>query len=45
MAQLKPGDQAPEFALKDQKGETVALKDFAGRKLFIYFYPKANTSG
>jgi peroxiredoxin Q/BCP len=45
MAQLKPGDQAPEFALKDQNGTTVALEEFRGRKLFIYFYPKANTSG
>jgi len=45
MAQLTPGDKAPDFALQDQNGSTVALKDYAGRKLFIYFYPKANTSG
>lgn len=45
MAQLETGNKAPDFALKDQNGATVALKDFSGRKLFIYFYPKANTSG
>lgn len=45
MAHLEPGNKAPGFALPDQNGNKVALKDYAGRKLFIYFYPKANTSG
>ena len=45
MAQLKPGDPAPAFEAEDQNGGTVKLSDFAGRKVFVYFYPKANTSG
>ena len=45
MARLKPGDAAPEFQLTDQHGQTVRLADFGGRKLLIYFYPKANTPG
>jgi peroxiredoxin Q/BCP len=42
---LKPGDPAPSFSLLDQAGETVKLSDFAGRKLLVYFYPKADTPG
>ncbi|MBR9979592.1 MAG: redoxin domain-containing protein [Desulfatitalea sp.] len=45
MTQLKPGDKAPPFAAPDQTGRTVRLADYAGGKLFVYFYPKANTSG
>lgn len=45
MAQLKVGDKAPAFALEDQQGRTVKLSDFKGRKLLVYFYPKANTPG
>jgi len=45
MARLKPGDAAPEFHLSDQHGQTVRLADFSGRKLLIYFYPKADTPG
>lgn len=45
MARLKPGDKAPDFKLSDQNGNNVALKDYAGRRLFVFFYPKANTSG
>ncbi len=45
MTQLKNSDKAPEFSLLDQNGKTVSLKDYTGRRLFIYFYPKANTSG
>lgn len=45
MPQLKPGDKAPAFALKDQQGRTVRHLDFKGRKLLVYFYPKANTPG
>jgi peroxiredoxin Q/BCP len=42
---LKPGDPAPDFALSDQSGETVRLSDFRGRKVLVYFHPKADTSG
>ena len=43
MAALKPGDKAPAFALKDQRGRTVKLSDFEGRKVLVFFYPKADT--
>ena len=42
---LDRGDQAPEFALPDQHGNTVRLSDFQGRRVLLYFYPKARTSG
>ncbi len=45
MKTLKTGDKAPHFDLKAQNGQNVRLSDFAGKKLFLYFYPKANTSG
>jgi peroxiredoxin Q/BCP len=45
MAKLKAGDKAPDFALVDQHGKKVRLKDRRGRKTVVYFYPKANTSG
>ena len=45
MAELKPGDKAPDFALRDQTGKTVSLKDYRGKKLLLYFYPKADTPG
>lgn len=45
MTRLKPGDAAPAFSLQDQAGTTVNLSDYAGRKLLIYFYPQADTSG
>lgn len=40
---LKPGDKAPAFTAKDQDGNTVSLKDFKGRKVLVYFYPKDDT--
>jgi peroxiredoxin Q/BCP len=45
MKTLNPKDKAPDFNLKDQNGQNIQLADFAGKKLFLYFYPKANTSG
>jgi peroxiredoxin Q/BCP len=42
---LKPGDKAPAFTLLDQAGEKVKLGDFKGRKVLVYFYPKADTPG
>lgn len=45
MPALKVGDKAPDFSLPDQSGTTRSLKDFKGKKLVFYFYPKDNTSG
>ena len=43
--ELSVGDKAPAFTLARDGSETVSLQDFAGRKLVLYFYPKADTSG
>ncbi|MDH4187460.1 MAG: thioredoxin-dependent thiol peroxidase [Nitrospira sp.] len=43
--ELEVGDKAPAFALPDQSGEMVKLKDFTGKQVVLYFYPKDNTSG
>jgi peroxiredoxin Q/BCP len=45
MATLQPGDPVPAFAAGDQHGNTIQHTDYQGKKLFIFFYPKANTSG
>lgn len=45
MTKLAVGDKAPDFSLVDQQGRTVRLADFAGRKLLVYFYPRADTPG
>ena len=42
---MKPGDPAPPFALLDQRGNTVRLEDYRGRKVLVYFYPEADTPG
>jgi thioredoxin-dependent peroxiredoxin len=42
---VKPGDKAPDFKLTDQDGNAVTLKQFRGRKVLVYFYPKADTPG
>jgi peroxiredoxin Q/BCP len=45
MAKLKAGGKAPLFSLLDQEGKKVSLSDFKGKKLLLYFYPKADTPG
>ncbi|MCG6982868.1 MAG: thioredoxin-dependent thiol peroxidase [Deltaproteobacteria bacterium] len=45
MAKLHSGDKAPNFKLSDQDEKEVNLQDFKGRKLLLYFYPKADTPG
>ena len=40
-----PGDRAPAFTLLDQDGSKVKLTDFKGRKVLVFFYPKADTPG
>jgi peroxiredoxin Q/BCP len=42
---LNQGDEAPNFEVSDHKGETVRLGDFAGRRVVLWFYPKADTPG
>ena len=42
---LKPGDKAPDFSVKDENGNEVRLKDFKGKKVVLYFYPKDMTPG
>ena len=42
---LEVGKKAPAFALPDEDRNTVKLSDFKGRRLVVFFYPKANTSG
>ncbi len=42
---LTSGQKAPDFSLSDQDGRTVRLSDFRGRKVLLYFYPKADTPG
>jgi peroxiredoxin Q/BCP len=38
-------DKVPDFTLLDQNGEKVALKDFKGKTVVLFFYPKADTPG
>ena len=45
MATLTVGDKAPEFSLPSTDGSIVSLKDFKGKKVVLYFYPKDDTSG
>jgi peroxiredoxin Q/BCP len=42
---LKPGDMSPAFEVKDQDGKTVKLSDFQGKRVVLWFYPKADTPG
>lgn len=45
MITLKKGNKAPNFSAKDQDGNTHTLADYKGKKLVVFFYPKANTPG
>jgi len=42
---IKEGKAAPVFTLPDSAGKKVSLKDFRGKNVIVYFYPKDNTSG
>ncbi len=43
--ELKVGDKAPDFCLPDKNGNEICLKDFEGKNIIVYFYPKDNTPG
>ncbi|GAL90605.1 thioredoxin-dependent thiol peroxidase [Jejuia pallidilutea] len=45
MTTLKAGDKAPDFKALDEQGNTVQLSDYKGKKLVVFFYPKASTPG
>lgn len=45
METLKVGDKVPMFSAKDQDGNTISLSDYSGKKLVVFFYPKASTPG
>ncbi|MFO7702499.1 MAG: thioredoxin-dependent thiol peroxidase [Psychroflexus maritimus] len=45
MTTLKAGDQAPNFKAVDQDGNSHTLADYKGKKLVVFFYPKASTPG
>lgn len=45
MKTLKAGDKAPDFEAFDQNGKKISLKDFRGKKVVLYFYPKDDTPG
>ena len=45
MTTLQKGDKAPNFTAKDQDGNTISLSDYSGKKLVLFFYPKASTPG
>jgi len=42
---LKVGQEAPDFRVKTDRGEEVALRDFNGKNVLLYFFPKALTPG
>ncbi|WP_372944676.1 thioredoxin-dependent thiol peroxidase [Muriicola sp.] len=45
MKTLKKGDKVPQFTSKDQDGNEIKLSDYDGKKLIVFFYPRANTPG
>ncbi len=42
---LEVGKKAPDFALPDEEGRTVRLSDFTGKRVVVFFYPRASTPG
>lgn len=42
---MEVNDKAPEFSLANEEGHTVSLKDYRGKNVVLFFYPKANTTG
>ena len=42
---LEAGSQAPDFSVQDHTGNTVKLSDFGGKRVVLWFYPKADTPG
>jgi peroxiredoxin Q/BCP len=42
---MEVNDKAPEFSLANEEGKTVALKDFRGKNVVLFFFSKANTPG
>jgi thioredoxin-dependent peroxiredoxin len=42
---LNTGDKAPDFTVRDHKGEEISLENLKGKKIILYFYPKDNTPG
>lgn len=45
MSMLKEGDAAPDFSLSDQDGKARSLRDFRGKQVLLWWYPKADTPG
>lgn len=45
MNTLKQGDAVPNFTAKDEQGNSISLSDYKGKKLVVFFYPKASTPG
>ena len=45
MTPLKVGDKVPAFSVTDDRGNNQSLRDYSGKKLVVFFYPKANTPG
>ena len=45
MTPIQVGDKVPPFSVSDDRGNTKSLSDYAGKKLVVFFYPKANTPG
>ncbi len=42
---LEVGQKAPDFSLPDQNGNDVSISDFSGKKVVLWFFPKASTPG
>jgi peroxiredoxin Q/BCP len=42
---MEVNDKAPDFSLANEEGKTITLKDYRGKNVVLFFYPKANTPG